>query len=113
MCTKENTEEIMAPDERLEALRTQKEQEITKHLRTRRALRYGRRKLKKLAAKAAGYPAGAWYDDDKGRYVRYYRGQRSSWIKKQCNRKFRRSYGMCSAKRGAYRKYTEFWWEYD
>lgn len=73
-----------------------------------------------LATYPSGYPSGAYWKEgwkDKtfqARYVRCYRGQRSKQIKKRCNRRFRRKReGYYDTPNGcAYRKVTEFWWEY-
>ena len=43
-------------------------------------------------------------------YQRIYRGQRSKWIKKQCNRSVRRYKGKIP-NGGSYKKIDEFWWE--
>ena len=48
--------------------------------------------------------------------VREWRGQRSKFIKRACNRKFRRSNKLnmiVSRHRSIHHKTTEFWWEYD
>ena len=51
------------------------------------------------------------YDDLEFAYFkRQYRGQRSKWIKKQCNKKVRRYKGEIS-NGGNYKKIEDFWWE--
>ena len=55
------------------------------------------------------YGAGVWYDEEKGRYIRYYQPRRAKWIKKYCNRAVRRYKGRLTNK-GTYRKVAEFWW---
>lgn len=59
------------------------------------------------------YPCGAYYDDDKERYIRTYRGQRSKYFKNVCNKKFRRSCNGYIPKGNKYRRFSEFWWEID
>lgn len=51
-----------------------------------------------------------WYELQKPYYQRIYRGQRSKWIKKQCNRSVRRYKGKIP-NGGFYKKIDEFWWE--
>ena len=65
----------------------------------------------------SGFPCGASKKEtDKGeRIVRTYREQSSKYIKKDCNRRFRRNskFNMIvTRKRNIQRKATEFWWEY-
>ena len=43
-------------------------------------------------------------------YQRNYRGHRSKWIKKQCNRSVRRYKGKIP-NGGSYKKIDDFWWE--
>lgn len=43
-------------------------------------------------------------------YKRIYRGQRSKWIKNQCNRSVRRYKGKIP-NGGSYKKIAEYWWE--
>ena len=72
--------------------------------------------------RATQYPSGAMavdkngdyaFDEDAVRLKRIYRGKRSKYLKKTCNRKLRRTNLKYHAvKRGSYRKLTEFWWEY-
>ena len=50
------------------------------------------------------------YELQKPYYQRIYRGQRSKWIKKQCNRSVRRYKGKIQ-NGGSYKKIDEFWWE--
>ena len=51
-----------------------------------------------------------WCERDEAVYMkRYYRRRESRWLKKQCNRKFRRE-GIVTSSRGAQHKITEFWW---
>ena len=71
--------------------------------------------LKRLSG--YGYMSGAYYatyyfdGTRRQRYKRDYRGQRSKHIKNCCNRKVRRTKGLY--KGCAYKKLSEFWWEYD
>ena len=74
------------------------------------------RRYKKLDDKLGNKYAssGAWYDREVGRYKRYWRSQRSSEIKRRCNRSFRKNNAdEISQKSNKYRRYTEFEWEYD
>ena len=56
------------------------------------------------------YGAGVWYDEEKGRYIRYYQPRRAKFVKRKCNRAVRRYKGALSTK-GSYRKVSEFGWE--
>lgn len=91
------------------------EKEYREQTRGDRRRKNARKKkhLKQLA-KIGWWPSGAYETEDyKGRpfIKRYWRGQRSKWIKKKCNKRFRRTQEV-SRERGAYRKYSEFWWDY-
>ena len=57
---------------------------------------------------------GKWASDpdDAEFYERYWRGKRSKQIKKNCNRKLRRTNNE-AYQNGEYKKATEFWWELD
>ena len=92
--------------------------------RKRDTIRIYRNKLIRMS-KTSYWCSGAYPVDKNGDYCsleesirlkRYWRGQRSHYIKKECNRRFRRSnklnkiYGK---QRGLYRRALEFWWEYD
>ena len=71
-----------------------------------------KKKMKKLHRQCADryVPGGIYYDKEKKRYVRFWRGRRSKWLKNQCNRKIRRN------KKAFYKQHkkeTEFWWNYD
>ena len=85
--------------------------------RRRRTARYKKR-LRALA-RLPFYPSGASIEESgagKEYARRYYRGLRSKYIKKECNRQFRRSSKLnmlVMSARGGYRRVTEFWWEYD
>jgi hypothetical protein len=53
-----------------------------------------KKRLKKLYAKTRnGYLCGAWYHDDKGRYIRYYKSDYSAYkfLKKCFHKKLRHS----------------------
>ena len=55
---------------------------------------------------------GDWVERKDAVYMkRWYRGSRSKWIKKLCNRKFRRK-GVVSSNRAIQHKMTEYWWIY-
>lgn len=95
-------------------------------LRKRAAIRKEYYKIVRIT-QDEGYPSGAYwynkdgdwtsvYSEDRFRYKRCYRGKRSSYIKKMCNRKWRRSskLNMLSSRaKSLNRKATEFWYEYD
>lgn len=72
-----------------------------------------KRRLKKLRHATQGSCiAGAYYDKDKNRYIRYYPRNGSSYpryLRKLANRKVRRSGGIPMY--GAYRKVYDYWWE--
>lgn len=68
------------------------------------------RRLKKLASKTCGYLGGVWFDEDKNRYIRYYRGKRSPLLKRQSNKKIRRDKDNIYQK-NKYRRVFDFWWE--
>ena len=68
------------------------------------------RRLKKLSRITKGYYCAAWYDEDKKRYVRYYRGKRSKYLKTRSNRNFRHDRTKDIQNCG-YRKTFDFWWE--
>ena len=72
------------------------------------------RRLKKLYDKTKnGYGAGAWYDEKKERYIRYFCHDKD--LKKQCRRTTRRRLKQrhCGERlnRGAYKKVFDYWWE--
>lgn len=60
------------------------------------------------------YPKGAWYDEDKDRYIKFWiskgRTGRVKYVKRKCNRAVRRYKGDLSTK-GFYRKVSEYWWD--
>lgn len=56
------------------------------------------------------YGAGVWYDEERGRYIRYWQPRRAKFVKRKCNRAVRRYKGSLPTK-GSYRKVSEFWWE--
>ena len=71
------------------------------------------RRLKKLYDETKNwYGAGAYYDEDKKRYIRYSPCRNSGYAKylrKVANRKVRRSKDCL--KHGSYRKVYDYWWE--
>lgn len=79
-----------------------------------------KRKLERIADCDSGYPQGAyrvdsdrkWTDDpEKTLYVkREYRGKRSTYLKKQAAKRFRR-YKKYVADGAGYRRVFDFWWE--
>lgn len=74
-----------------------------------------RRRLKKLAtATSKCFGGGAWYDEDKGRYIRYYaRGGNgyTKWLRTVANRRVRRAKNVPQG--GGYRRVYDYWWEVD
>lgn len=70
------------------------------------------KRWKKLCYKEAKYwiDTLVWYDEKLGRYVKYWRGSRSKFIKKECNSKVRRYKGVL-IDGGHYKKAAEFWYE--
>ena len=93
-------------------------------VRKRKALRIEHFKLLRMTH-GQWYPSGAYYvgrdgyscnKDEAIRLKRSWRGKRSKFIKKNCNRKFRRSSKLnmiVSRHKNIMHKATEFWWEYD
>ena len=78
-----------------------------------RRSRETRRRLKRLSVNRSRYSAsGAWYNEDKGRYIRFYaRGSHGStkWLRTVANRKVRRAKDVPSG--GGYRRVYDYWWE--
>ena len=67
------------------------------------------RRLKKLVRnKKYWSPTGVYFWE--GRYVKVYRGSRSKFIKRKCNKQLRRYKGELK-NGGQYKKATEFWYE--
>ena len=70
------------------------------------------RRLKKLYEKTRhSYGAGVWFDEMKGRYIKY--SCHNKWLKTHCRRIIRRrmkNIGM-SRKGNGYRKLFDYWWE--
>ena len=71
-----------------------------------------KRRLKKLSdlTRHNYGGGGAWYNEEKKRYIRYYRGSRSKYLKKLGNRRVRRDRTRV-LNNGEYRKVFDFWWE--
>lgn len=77
--------------------------------------------LKQIQQRKKYWIGGAWPVDKDGHYVsddspefvrfkRGYRGKRSKYIKRHCNKRIRRKDNF-SLKGNGYRKASEFWWE--
>lgn len=85
-------------------------------MRRRKASRH--KKYMRNLASFGTWPGGATIkekDNGKEYVVALHRGRRSRYLKKLCNRHFRRSSKLgllVMSEKGAYRKLTEFWWEY-
>ena len=93
--------------------------EKEKYGNRRRQNKNYKKHLKFLSDTIGGYNCSAYYYDyswkDKTRkpyYKRLYRGKRSKYIKKDCNRRIRRNKEVL-LQRGMKNRYTEFWWNYD
>ena len=62
------------------------------------------------------YGRGVWYNEDDGRYIRYYisghgrHNNYTNWLKKQSRRKFRRN-GFPTNKKSHFKKSYDLWWE--
>ena len=103
-------------DELNEDTTSLRQKEKEKYRKKRKSAVKYKRHLKNLA-QIPQIPSGAIYKDSardktkKPRYARSYRGSRSAYIKRQCNRKIRRSKMLLQ--RGLKNRFTEFWWEYD
>ena len=54
---------------------------------------------------------GVWYDEHKGRFVRYWPGSRAKFLRRVGNRRVRKARGLYP--RGLYRKVFDYWWELD
>ena len=52
--------------------------------------------------------SGVYYDEEKQRFVRFWRDKTSKQYKRICNRRFRRTREIYN--HGSYKKYTDFWW---
>lgn len=77
-----------------------------------RRSRQERRRLKKLyeQTKYSGC-GGAWYDDEKQRYIRYFSSNKPGYTKmlrRISNRKVRKSKELLNY--GLYRKTYDYWW---
>lgn len=53
--------------------------------------------------------SGVWFDEDRNRYIRVYRPSSSKWLKKQCNRRVRRT-ALEPIKNGQYKKIMDYWY---
>jgi hypothetical protein len=78
-----------------------------------KAARERNRRLKKLGKKTENsYGAGAWYNEKKGRYIKYSCHRKS--LKEQCRRTTRRRMKNMDdliARGGYYKKIFDYWWE--
>lgn len=73
-----------------------------------------RRKLRKLAKNRTGWRGGAYYDEEKKRYIRYWMSKRNhltGYWKKQCNKQVRRADNLFG-KGNSYRKCAEYRWKF-
>ena len=66
------------------------------------------KRFKQLSSRSGS----AYYDENKHRFVRYYRGRRSKLLKHLCNKKYRQT-GLENFQHSNYKKASEFWWLYD
>lgn len=70
------------------------------------------RRLKKLYEKTKyNYGAGVWFDERKGRYIKY--SCHNKWLKTHCRRMVRRRMKNkdMALKGNGYRKLFDYWWE--
>ena len=93
-------------------------EEISSLRKKRERMRKNYFRMRRLCEESESFCGGANYADQNGNWVerkdavymrRWYRNQCSTWVKKLCNRKFRRE-GIVTSSRGAQRKMTEYWW---
>lgn len=56
------------------------------------------------------YGSGVWYDNEKKRFIRAYRGSRSKYLKQLGNRRVRRIKDE-DLSNGQYKKVFDYWWE--
>lgn len=79
----------------------------------KRARERNRRLRKLYDATKHGYGAGAWFDTDKGRYIKY--SCHDKRLKTQCRRATRRRLKNRhfdeNLQRGAHKKVFDYWWE--
>ncbi len=73
-----------------------------------------RRRLKKLYSKTGGFPGGAWYDEERDRYIRSYTSNHnhpgySKYLRRVSNRRVRRT--KHALQNGQYRKVYDYWYE--
>lgn len=54
------------------------------------------------------YGSGAYYDDDKKRYIRWYAPRRGKYYRKLSNRKVRHTKYLVNG--NIYKKYFDYWW---
>lgn len=72
-------------------------------------------RLLKLSKKMGSsvWASGAYFNDDLGRLVQFWRRSHSHPLKKHCNRKFRYYNDDFRGKSNIHKKRTEYWWELD
>ena len=69
-----------------------------------------KRRYKKLYENpAAHYGSGVWYNEETGRYIRYWQPRRCKYYKNQANRAVRR-YKENLPDKGSYKRVYEYWW---
>lgn len=68
-------------------------------------------RLKRLYGETKNaYGSGAWYDEETGRYIRYWIApRRKKYLKKVANKKVRKYKQKLS--NGSYRNVFDLWWE--
>lgn len=73
------------------------------------------RRIRKLYNETRNrWTAGAWYDERKHRYVRFYSCRTpgyTKWLRRQSNKRLRRSPNIYKGKQ--YKKLFDYWWELD
>ena len=72
-----------------------------------------RRNKKLLDGPGERYRCGVWYDEEAGRYKRYY--LQCKQVKKMCHRATRRKldtkHGEICGNRGFFKRVYDYWWE--
>ena len=69
-----------------------------------------RRRLKKLSHETCGIIAGAWYSEEKGRYIKTCdRSTRKGFLRRVANRRVRRARNVSGGRH--YRRVYDYWWQ--
>lgn len=76
---------------------------------------YEKNKLKNMVRKSSNYYIcqGYYFDYRKQRIIKINRGTRSGYLKRYCNKRFRKNKKQDYLSKGnQYRRFTDFWWLY-